>query len=217
MEAVIPRIGVLAVGRNTFDVPYAENMLESAWQALLDLNVQLCGEQTLLFDADEVIPALDSLKQQSPDIILQLQVTFTDAAMTMEIARQLDVPLLMWSFPEPRTGGRLRLNSFCGINLAAHALSIFGDHQDVMAVRQTGFALLASGPWEWDETIFARGMLDFSLAAHFPQPPGFGRFHAAKLGVPAIDRVLGRASYGRRQSIITFRLCDIIVDDAAVI
>lgn len=28
--------------------------------------------------------------------------------------------------------------------LASHALSIFGDHQDVMAVRQTGFALLAS-------------------------------------------------------------------------
>ena len=29
--------------------------------------------------------------------------------------------------------------------LAGHALSIFGDHQDVMAVRQSGFALLASG------------------------------------------------------------------------
>lgn len=29
--------------------------------------------------------------------------------------------------------------------IAAHALSIFGDHQDVMATRQTGFALLASG------------------------------------------------------------------------
>ncbi|MBN1372338.1 MAG: pyruvate:ferredoxin (flavodoxin) oxidoreductase [Anaerolineaceae bacterium] len=29
-------------------------------------------------------------------------------------------------------------------SLAAHALSIFGDHSDVMAVRQTGFALLAS-------------------------------------------------------------------------
>ncbi len=28
--------------------------------------------------------------------------------------------------------------------LATHALSIFGDHQDVMACRQTGFALLAS-------------------------------------------------------------------------
>ena len=29
--------------------------------------------------------------------------------------------------------------------LATHALSIFGDHSDVMAVRQTGFGLLASG------------------------------------------------------------------------
>ena len=123
MEAVTPRIGVLAVGRNTFDVPYAEKMLASAWQALLKMDAQLCGEQALLFDADEVVPALDSLKQQSVDIILQLQVTFTDAAMTMEIVRQTEIPLLLWSFPEPRSGGRLRLNSFCGINLAAHALS----------------------------------------------------------------------------------------------
>ena len=30
-------------------------------------------------------------------------------------------------------------------SLATHALSIFGDHQDVMACRQTGFAMLASG------------------------------------------------------------------------
>ena len=30
-------------------------------------------------------------------------------------------------------------------SLAANALSIFGDHQDVMATRQTGFAILASG------------------------------------------------------------------------
>src|SRR6266700_1717375 len=29
-------------------------------------------------------------------------------------------------------------------SLATHALSIFGDHSDVMAARQTGFALLAS-------------------------------------------------------------------------
>jgi pyruvate-ferredoxin/flavodoxin oxidoreductase len=40
------------------------------------------------------------------------------------------------------------LTAFCmhvsARTLATHALSIFGDHQDVMAVRQTGFALLAS-------------------------------------------------------------------------
>ena len=40
------------------------------------------------------------------------------------------------------------LTSFCmhvsARTLAAHALSIFGDHSDVMACRQTGFAMLAS-------------------------------------------------------------------------
>jgi len=35
------------------------------------------------------------------------------------------------------------------------------------------FGLLASGPWEWDETLFARGLMRFELAAHFPHPPGF--------------------------------------------
>ena len=41
------------------------------------------------------------------------------------------------------------LTSFCmhvsARTVASHALSIFGDHSDVMACRQTGFALLASG------------------------------------------------------------------------
>ena len=41
------------------------------------------------------------------------------------------------------------LTSFCmhvsARTLATHALSIFGDHSDVMACRQTGFALLCSG------------------------------------------------------------------------
>jgi hypothetical protein len=35
------------------------------------------------------------------------------------------------------------------------------------------FALLPLGPWEWDETLFARGLLSFNLPAHFPHPPGF--------------------------------------------
>ena len=41
--------------------------------------------------------------------------------------------------------------------LATHALSIFGDHSDVMAVRQTGWALLASAN--------AQEAMDFALIA----------------------------------------------------
>ncbi len=42
-----------------------------------------------------------------------------------------------------------------------------------LVVAWSRFGLLANGPWEWDETIFARGILKFELAAHFPHPPGF--------------------------------------------
>ncbi|MGI6150421.1 MAG: pyruvate:ferredoxin (flavodoxin) oxidoreductase [Christensenellales bacterium] len=42
--------------------------------------------------------------------------------------------------------------------LAAHALSIFGDHSDVMACRQTGFALLASAS--------VQEAMDLALVAH---------------------------------------------------
>ena len=42
--------------------------------------------------------------------------------------------------------------------LAAHALSIFGDHQDVMACRQTGFAMLASSSFQ--------EAMDMALVAH---------------------------------------------------
>ncbi|NLB90876.1 MAG: pyruvate:ferredoxin (flavodoxin) oxidoreductase [Clostridiales bacterium] len=42
--------------------------------------------------------------------------------------------------------------------LAAHALSIFGDHQDVMATRQTGFAMLSSNS--------VQEAMDMALIAH---------------------------------------------------
>jgi pyruvate-ferredoxin/flavodoxin oxidoreductase len=42
--------------------------------------------------------------------------------------------------------------------IAAHALSIFGDHQDVMACRQTGFAMLASGS--------VQEAMDMALVSH---------------------------------------------------
>ncbi|MBU1053248.1 MAG: pyruvate:ferredoxin (flavodoxin) oxidoreductase [Proteobacteria bacterium] len=48
--------------------------------------------------------------------------------------------------------------------IAAHALSIFGDHADVMAVRQTGFALLCSGS--------VQEVMDLALVSHLSSIKG---------------------------------------------
>src|SRR5438128_2942444 len=51
--------------------------------------------------------------------------------------------------------------------LATHALSIFGDHSDVMACRQTGFALLASGSVQEAQDLAAVAQ-SATLAARIP-------------------------------------------------
>ncbi len=118
------RIGILALGRPTFDVAFAETKYGEMLAVLERCGFDICGPRQLLMDGDSARQALDELQKQKPEQLLILQVTFTDAAMAVEIASRFDVPLSIWAIAEPRAGGRLRLNSFCGLNLAAHALGL---------------------------------------------------------------------------------------------
>ena len=80
----------------------------------------------LLLDENSVTRAIKSLQSIDYDLLIIFQATFADRTMTVKIATALaddhPVPLLLWAVPDAREGGRLRLNSLCGINLAAHAL-----------------------------------------------------------------------------------------------
>ena len=120
------RIAVLPLARPTFDVPFAEETCRNAWNLLVKLPAEWIGTRDLLFNADTVEAKLKELALNPTDLLLVLQLTFTDATMTVKLAETIAAPLLFWSFPEARTGGRLRLNSLCGINLASHALGKSG-------------------------------------------------------------------------------------------
>ncbi len=118
------KIGILAVGRPTFDVSYANEKLARMLAALDTTGHDIIGPRKLLFDADATKRAFGELKEAAIDQLLVLQVTFTDTSMTVAAANAFDVPLSIWAVPEPRLGGRLRLNAFCGLNLASHALGL---------------------------------------------------------------------------------------------
>jgi len=119
-------IGVLPLGRPTFDVAFAEEMLDGMMSDLKATGHGLIGPEKLLMDAASTEAAMADIQDAKPDRILILQVTFTDAAMTCRIAAAFEQPLGIWAVPEPRLGGRLRLNAFCGLNLASHALGLRG-------------------------------------------------------------------------------------------
>ncbi|MBM4209904.1 MAG: hypothetical protein FJ187_05030 [Gammaproteobacteria bacterium] len=119
--------GVAALARPTFDVPFAEDMKNGAFAALEAAGIRTVGPRTLLFDRDAAERAIAEINAAGPiDLLLILQVTFTDATMTVKLAREARTPLAIWAVPEPRIGGRLRLNAYCGLNLAAHALGRAG-------------------------------------------------------------------------------------------
>ncbi len=130
MTSPSKRIGVLALARPTFDVPYAEEVAAAAMETLAGLDADLIGNADLLFDAASTETALEKFEGVELDALLLLQVSFTDSSMTEAIGARFDAPIIIWSFPEARVGGRLRLNSFCGLNLAAYALINAGSEFD---------------------------------------------------------------------------------------
>ena len=118
------RLATIGLARATFDTELAQSTFEAMLRAIDSAGHEVLGPRELcLEESDAIVRVAAALKQQ-PDAILLLQATFTDAGAVSEIAGSTDLPLLIWAVPEPRAGGRLRLNSFCGLNLASHALSL---------------------------------------------------------------------------------------------
>lgn len=117
------KVGVAVLARPTFDVAYAGEMADAAWQRLGELGHELIGSPELILDADALGAATSALSNEPLDALVIVQATFADATLAAAIADANPAPLLLWAIPEDRTGGRLRLNSFCGINLAGFRLT----------------------------------------------------------------------------------------------
>lgn len=120
------KLGILPLGRQTFDVPFAQAKLALMLTALEATGHEITGPRELLFDEEATQVAIRELLAAEVDQVVILQVTFTDASMAVAAANVFEQPVSVWSVPEPRTGGRLRLNSFCGLNLTSHALGLAG-------------------------------------------------------------------------------------------
>ena len=119
-----PIIAFLPIVRTTFDVPLAEEMIMAARENLIAAGFQLLGPEHSITDLPTATQIANELSSESLDLLLIFQATFADSTMVVELAEALDAPIFLWAVPEPWSGGRLRLNSLCGINVAAHALTL---------------------------------------------------------------------------------------------
>lgn len=136
MKAQPLRLGFLALARTTFDTDLAAHMAQRAQAALHSIG-ETFAYPIPLSQPEDVDAALADLPTDL-DALIALQATFADSSLVVRLAERIESPLLLWAVRESRTGGRLRLNSLCGINLAAHALKlreipfgwVYGDSED---------------------------------------------------------------------------------------
>lgn len=121
-------VALVAIARPTFDVPLAQATADAALAHLETAGYQVVGPRnTLLMDNVGAKTALAQLSDVLFDLLILLQASFADSSMALQIAEAFQprgLPLLLWATPDVRDGGRLRLNSLCGINLAGHALHL---------------------------------------------------------------------------------------------
>ena len=140
MEAL--RIAFLPLIRTTFDVPLAETMINEARQSLLAAGFELVGPAQGLTDLAAAQATAAELSSSPFDLLLVFQATFADSTMTVALTEKTDAPVFLWAIPEPWTGGRLRLNSLCGINLAGHALTLRGRKYDYAYTAPSDIAVI---------------------------------------------------------------------------
>lgn len=76
------RIGCVALGRGTFDTTSARERVQAAFAAMREAGLGVVGEAALQLDPDSARAAFQSVLAASPDRIVLLQATFTDAATT---------------------------------------------------------------------------------------------------------------------------------------
>ena len=115
-------IGCLSLGRETFDVDFANEKIDSVEKKLKKLDPNILFFQKLITNDDIVKEALFFFKQNKCEKYLIIQSTFTDSKFIKIFTKLFKKPVLYISFKEQRTGGRLRLNSLCGVNLGLHSL-----------------------------------------------------------------------------------------------
>jgi len=114
------------IARTTFDLDLANRLADAARTSLEQAGVSLLGPEDLITDLAKAQNAVELLQTANPDLVVFFQATFADSTMLMSLVEMVDAPILLWAVPESHSGDRLRLNSFCGINLGGHALTRSG-------------------------------------------------------------------------------------------
>ncbi|MBD3255636.1 MAG: fucose isomerase, partial [Candidatus Lokiarchaeota archaeon] len=118
------RIGVVCIARKTFDFRAAKEIYEKIKNDLRILeNVEWEFISDLVIEKEEAQKSAHDLASRRIDALVCISGTFALGHLVLELNKVIRKPILLWGLEElPYDGGKIRLNSVCGINLNASNL-----------------------------------------------------------------------------------------------
>ncbi len=117
-------IGVVCFGRKTFDYKEAEDLYRSIQKDLSKIeNTTFECVEGLVIEVEDAQKAARGLAAKHVDALVCISGTFHLGHLVLEMQKVVNKPLMLWGLPElPYDGGKIRLNSVCGVNLNASNL-----------------------------------------------------------------------------------------------
>ncbi len=186
------RVALVSIARPTFDVPFAQTVAQTVVARLEGAGAIVCGTGArLIMDAAGASEAATVLAAEPFDLLLILQASFADSTMAVQlahVAHDRRTPTLLWAVPEARDGGRLRLNSLCGINLAGHAFTLSGLQYDYLLEEPESPAAL-NALLAWARVGRARRRLDGAAVGLVGRHPD--GFETCAFSEPDLQRLFG--------------------------
>ncbi|MDY0169136.1 MAG: hypothetical protein RBS80_21515 [Thermoguttaceae bacterium] len=121
------RVGYACLARLSFDGEYAREVMQRSRKALAAMdNVELICPGDLTVEEQDAEEAAAQFNRERADVAVIQYGTFSLGSLMPLLADRLSVPIAIWGVPEPSLGGKLRLNSLCGVNMNAHTLMRLG-------------------------------------------------------------------------------------------
>lgn len=132
-------LGIVCLARKTFDYVAAGEIFNKIKKDLETLhNVECVFWSDLIIEIDDAVKAAHFLAQKEINALVCISGTFHLGHLLLELHKRLNVPVLLWGLPElPYDGGKIRLNSVCGVNLNASNLYKAGVRNFHAIVSQT--------------------------------------------------------------------------------
>ena len=113
------RVGVVCIARKTFDFKAAEEIFHEIQIQLQNIeNVEWDFVSELVIEIEQAQNAAHFLASKEIDALVCISGTFALGHLILELNKVINRPILLWGLEElPYDGGKIRLNSVCGINL----------------------------------------------------------------------------------------------------